>query len=343
MMSLSSPAAPSRTRMSNRSALSESRQCSVLARRCAPFPSSSELTPRFAGTTSRSPLGLVDRALAGDARALSRILTIVESRGEPGREVVDRLYPKTGSAQRLGITGPPGAGKSSLISRLIGSFRERGHRVAVIAVDPSSRFSGGATLGDRIRLLSHFDDPDVFVRSMASRGQRGGLSAATVEVAHVFDAADFDTILIETLGVGQDEIDVTRVVHTSIMIQVPGLGDAVQTLKAGFLEVGDLIAVNKSDLPGANILVRDLRAMLALNPMQIDVWHPEVVPVSAETGAGIPSLMDAIDKRTSYLEHGDRLSELRRNIARAEIELLVRAELERVLNTGDMARNAQLV
>jgi len=159
----------------------------------------------------------------------------------------------------------------------------------------------------------------------------------------VFDAAGFDTILIETLGVGQDEIDVTRVVDTSIMIQVPGLGDAVQTLKAGFLEVGDLIAVNKSDLPGANILVRDLRAMLALNPMQIDVWHPEVVPVSAETGAGIPSLMDAIDKRTSYLEHGDRLSELRRNISRAEIELLVRAELERVLNTGDMARNAQLV
>ncbi len=288
-------------------------------------------------------MGLVDRALAGDARALSRLLTIVENRGEPGREAVDRLYPKTGSANRLGITGPPGAGKSSLISRLVGAFRERRHRVAVIAVDPSSRFSGGATLGDRIRLLSHFDDPDVFVRSMASRGQRGGLSVATVEVAHVFDAAGFDTILIETLGVGQDEIDVTRVVDTSIMVQVPGLGDAVQTLKAGILEVGDLIAVNKSDLPGANILVRDLRAMLALNPMQIDDWHPVVVPVSAETGTGVPDLLDAIEKRMSFLEHGDRLRELRRDIARAEIELLVRADLERVLNTGDMDRNAQLV
>lgn len=288
-------------------------------------------------------MGLIDSALAGDQRALSRLLTIVENRGDAGRAVIERLYPRTGGAYRIGITGPPGSGKSSLISRLIASFREQGDRVAVVAVDPSSRFSGGATLGDRIRLLTHYDDPDVFVRSMASRGQRGGLAAATIDVAHVFDAAGFDTVLIETLGVGQDEIDVTRVVDTSVMVQVPGLGDAVQTLKAGIMEVGDVIAVNKSDLPGANALVRDLRAMLALNSLHQDAWHPEVVPVSAETGSGIPKLMEAIRKRAAFLDHDDRRQEHRQRLARAEIELLVRADLERILVSDDRARNARLV
>ncbi len=299
--------------------------------------------PRCAGTTSNSQLGLIDDALAGNARALSRLLTTVENRGETGRDAIDRLYPRTGRALRLGITGPPGAGKSSLISHLIRAFRERKERVAVVAVDPSSRSSGGATLGDRIRLLSHYDDPGVFVRSMASRGQRGGLSAATIDVAHVFDAAGFETILIETLGVGQDDIDVTRVVDTSIMVQVPGLGDAVQTLKAGIMEVGDVIAVNKADLPGANALVRDLRAMLTLVPLQGGDWHPEVVPVSAETGSGIPKLMEAIDKRTGYLDHGLRREEHRRNVARAEIELLVRADLERLLSSHGRDQDTQIV
>lgn len=288
-------------------------------------------------------MGLIDIALAGDRRALSRLLTIVENRGDRGREAIDRLYPLTGRAHRLGITGPPGAGKSSLINRLIVSFRERGDRVAVIAVDPSSRISGGATLGDRIRLLSHFDDPDVFVRSMASRGQRGGLAAATIDIAHVFDAVGFDTILIETLGVGQDEIDVTRIVDTSIMIQVPGLGDAVQTLKAGIMEVGDVIAVNKSDLPGANVLVRDLRAMLALNALQEDAWLPELIPVSAETGAGILKLMEAIGKRSAYLDENEHRQNQRRAVARAEIELLLRIELERLLATDGHDGNAQLI
>jgi LAO/AO transport system kinase len=288
-------------------------------------------------------LGLIDSALAGDTRALSRLLTIVENRGDPGREAIDRLYPRTGRAHRIGITGPPGAGKSSLISRLIESFRERGDRVAVVAVDPSSRLSGGATLGDRIRLLSHYRDPNVFVRSMASRGQRGGISAATIDLAHVFDAAGFDPVLIETLGVGQDEIDVTRVVDTSILVQVPGLGDAVQTLKAGIMEVGDLIAVNKADLPGANALVRDLRAMLAISQRSEDRWHPHVVALSAETGTGIPKLMEAIQKRTAFLDQDGRRRDLRRNIARAEIELLVRADLERRLATDDNGRHAQLI
>jgi LAO/AO transport system kinase len=288
-------------------------------------------------------LGLIERALAGDRHSLSRLLSIVENGGDFGREAVDRLYPKTGRACRIGVTGPPGAGKSSLISRLIGAFRDRGQRVAVIAVDPSSRFSGGATLGDRIRLLSHFGDPDVFVRSMASRGQRGGLAAATVDLAHVFDATGYETILIETLGVGQDEIDVTRVVDTSIMIQVPGLGDAVQTLKAGIMEVGDIIAVNKADLPGANVLVRDLRSMLALSPGTDDAWHPAVVPVSAETGHGVPELMDKIEQRTAYLGQADRLRDHRRAVARAEIELLVRANLERMLDSSQSKRSVRLV
>lgn len=288
-------------------------------------------------------MGLIDDALSGDRRSLSRLLTIVENGGASGRAAVDRIYAKTGHAKRIGVTGPPGAGKSSLISRLIDSLRERGERVAVIAVDPSSRFSGGATLGDRIRLLSHFEDPNVFVRSMASRGQRGGLAAATIDLAHVFDATGFDTILIETLGVGQDEIDVTRVVDAAVMVQVPGLGDVIQTLKAGIMEVGDIIAVNKADLPGASDLVRNLRSMLSLNPMQQDAWKPEVVPVSAETGTGISNLARTIDERIAYLEPEDRKREHRRGVAQAEIELLVRANLERLLKSDNADRTARLV
>jgi len=198
-----------------------------------------------------------------------------------------------------------------------------------VAVDPSSRSSGGATLGDRIRLTEHHADPNLFVRSMASRGQRGGLGAATVDIVHVLDAVGYDSIFIETMGVGQDEIDVHRVVDTTILVQVPGLGDAVQTLKAGIMEIGDVIAVNKCDLAGTATLVRDLRAMLALGTSSADEWENIVVPVSAGTGEGITELAKSIANHATYLRQGDRLIVRRRDAALAEVEMLVRADLER--------------
>lgn len=277
-------------------------------------------------------MGLIDRARGGEIGALARLLSVVEQGTDQGRAAIQRLYPMTGAAHRIGVTGPPGAGKSSLLHHLIAAFRKRGRRVAVVAVDPSSRASGGATLGDRIRLLSHYGDEAVFVRSLASRGQRGGLSASTIDVAHVLDAVGFDPILIETLGVGQDEIDIVRVVDTSISVQVPGLGDAIQTLKAGIMEVGDIIAVNKFDLPGASTLVRDIRAMLELTQRESGDWVPPVVPVSAATGAGVDDLMVAVDKRVSFLSDPARGAQRRMAIAQAEIDLLLRANLERRLS-----------
>lgn len=274
-------------------------------------------------------MGLIARATAGDIRALSRLVTLVENRDPLGLTALERLYPASGRAHRIGITGPPGAGKSSLIHLMLREYRAGGRKVAVVAVDPSSRSSGGATLGDRIRLMEHHADPGVFVRSMASRGQRGGLGAATLDVAHILDAVGFDPVIIETLGVGQDEIDIARMVDTTVLVQVPGLGDAVQTLKAGIMEIGDVIAVNKSDLSGATALVRDLRAMLAFGHPTGDGWRPVVAPVSAATGDGIAELVDVIDGHASHLRTEGRLLVRRRDAALAELESLIRADLER--------------
>ncbi len=288
-------------------------------------------------------MGLIDRAYSGDLLALSRLLTLVENRDPLGREALERLYPVSGRAHRIGITGPPGAGKSSLIHHLVAAFRDQHRKVAVIAVDPSSRMSGGATLGDRIRLLAHFADPGVFVRSMASRGQRGGLSAATVDVAHVLDAFGFDPVVIETLGIGQDEIDIDRVVDTTVLVQVPGLGDAIQTLKAGIMEIGDIIAVNKADLPGAGPLARDLRSMLAMGAMHGDSWIPPVLQVSAESGVGMRDLVGAISSHRSFLSAENRLRERRRAAAFAEIEAIIRVQLEQHFARNDESTILRLV
>lgn len=279
-------------------------------------------------------MGLLAEAAAGDIRSLARILTLVENRDPIGLTALDRLYPSSGVAHRIGVTGPPGAGKSSLIDHLIRSYRAHDRKVAVVAVDPSSRSSGGATLGDRIRLLGHHADPGVYVRSLASRGQRGGLSAATMDVAHVLDAVGFDPILIESMGVGQDEIDISRIVDTTVLVQVPGLGDTVQTLKSGIMEIGDIIAVNKADRPGVGALVRDLQRMIALGHPPVhgsDAWLPVVIPVSATTGDGISQLVDSLSKHSTFLEQSDQLSLRRKNAALAEVEFLIRAELERRL------------
>lgn len=273
-------------------------------------------------------MGLVDDALAGSVRATARLATLIENDDLRAVEALDRLYPHSGKAHTVGVTGPPGAGKSSLVNALVAAYRAAGSRVAVIAVDPSSPLSGGAALGDRIRMLEHHCDPGVFIRSAASRGRLGGLAPATAGLIHLFDAVGFDVVIVETVGVGQEEIDVVHYVESVVLVQVPGLGDGVQALKAGVLEVADIYVVNKSDLPGANQTARELRAMLTLSAEQKADWAPPVVDVSAKDGRGVRDLADALERHRAWLGTGSRLAERRREIAKREIGLQVRRLLE---------------
>jgi LAO/AO transport system kinase len=204
-------------------------------------------------------MGLVDDALGGNARALARLATHIENDDELASIALERLYPLSGKAHTIGVTGPPGAGKSSLVNTLVSRLRALGRTVAIIAVDPSSPLTGGATLGDRIRMLEHQGDPGVFIRSTASRGRTGGLAPTTSGLIHLFDAVGFDVVIVETVGIGQEEIDIIHYVESVVLVQVPGLGDSVQALKAGVLEIADLYVVNKADLPGANVTARELR------------------------------------------------------------------------------------
>ncbi|MCC6790353.1 MAG: methylmalonyl Co-A mutase-associated GTPase MeaB [Thermomicrobiales bacterium] len=273
-------------------------------------------------------MGLVDEALAGSIRATARLATLIENDDVRAAEALDRLYPHSGKAHTVGVTGPPGAGKSSLVNALVAAYRAAGSRVAVIAVDPSSPLSGGAALGDRIRMLEHHGDPGVFIRSAASRGRLGGLAPATAGLIHLFDAVGFDVIIVETVGVGQEEIDVVHYVESVVLVQVPGLGDGVQALKAGVLEVADIYVVNKSDLPGANLTARELRAMLTLSAEQKSGWAPPVVDVSAKDGRGVRELADALERHRAWLGAGGRLADRRREIAKREIGLQVRRLLD---------------
>ena len=239
------------------------------------------------------------------------------------------LYPKTGHAQTVGITGPPGGGKSTLVNRLAGLYRERAARVAIVAVDPSSPFSGGAILGDRIRMRERFLDDGVFIRSMASRGHAGGLARATARVVNVLDALGTDVVIVETVGVGQEEVDVIRVVDTVCLVTVPGLGDDIQAIKAGIIEIADVLVVNKADRPGADETARDLAHMLSLAKDR--PWKTPIVRTSAQSGDGLPQLIEAIDKHRAWSrDSGDHL-ERRRAAARGEVEVLLQEALLREL------------
>jgi LAO/AO transport system kinase len=246
---------------------------------------------------------LEQHMLAGDRRALARLLTLVED-GAPDvqRGVVARLHHRSGRARLIGITGSPGVGKSSVTSALVAALRERDRRVAVLAVDPSSPLTGGALLGDRIRMQAHHGDPGVFVRSMAARGHLGGLAAAVPAAVLVLDAAGFDDVILETVGVGQSEVDVAAMADTTLVVLAPGLGDSVQAAKAGILEVADVLVVNKSDQPGAGRLESELRGMLELGHVvgthTEDTWIPPLVRTVAVRGEGIAELVDAIDAHT---------------------------------------------
>jgi LAO/AO transport system kinase len=272
---------------------------------------------------------LLARARSGHKRSIARLVSVIEN-DEPGAaEAMRALYPATGRAQIVGVTGPPGGGKSTLVNRLAGRYRERAGRVAIVAVDPSSPFSGGAILGDRIRMRERFLDEGVFIRSMASRGHAGGLARATARVVNLLDALGSDVVLVETVGVGQEEVDVIRVVDTVCLVTVPGLGDDIQAIKAGILEIADVLVVNKADRPGADETARDLAQMLSLAKDR--PWKTPIVRTSAQSGDGLPQLIEAIDKHRAWSkESGDHV-ERRRAAARAEVEALLREALLREL------------
>ena len=281
--------------------------------------------------------GLVEQFRAGSRRALARLLTQVENDTPAGREALRALFGASGRAHIVGVTGPPGAGKSTLVNGLIGHWRGQGLTVAVVAIDPSSSLSGGATLGDRVRMMETWADEGVFIRSMATRGALGGLSATTRGVAWLFDAFGFDAIIIETVGVGQDEIEVARTAHTVLLLQVPGLGDDIQAIKAGVLEIADILVVNKADRPGAGELKRELAMMLSLGGhSQEGEWHPPIRETVAARGEGIATLAESIAAHERYLRAGGGWADRERAALLDEVQGLVRART--VARVGQLFR-----
>jgi LAO/AO transport system kinase len=286
---------------------------------------------------------LAKRVLAGDIRSASRLMRHIDD-GEAGAQAaLQTLFPKTGKAYVIGITGSPGAGKSTLTDRLIAHYRKQGKTVGVIAVDPTSPFTGGAILGDRIRMQDHATDPGVFIRSLATRGNLGGLSRATGDCIRVMDAMGRDVVLVETVGVGQDEIDIAQMAHTTVVVLVPGMGDDIQAIKAGILEVADLFAVNKSDLDGADRVVRELRQMLELRWAALGrhprkgkkkdegpaEWEPPILKVVAAKDHGVDELIEKIAGHRAFLEETGQKEEREQARAQMQFVTLLRERLVR--------------
>jgi LAO/AO transport system kinase len=263
---------------------------------------------------------LVERALAGERRAIGRLISLVEDGGPDLSTIMKAIYPHTGDAYSIGVTGAPGAGKSTLTEKIVACARGHGHSVGVLAIDPSSPFSGGALLGDRVRMQNHATDPDVFIRSMATRGHLGGIALATPEAVRVLDASGKDTVVIETVGVGQAEVEITDACDTTLVVVNPGWGDSVQAAKAGLMEIADVFVVNKSDRPGTKDTVRELRQMLELADAD---WKPPIVPTVAIKDEGTAELWDAVQNHRAYQEENGLLEQRRRRRISREIKEIV--------------------
>ena len=285
----------------------------------------------------------IDQLRSGDVRALARAISIVENRAPGWSDLLKALFPHSGKARVLGLTGPPGAGKSTLVDQLARYYRKHNRTVGIVAVDPTSPYTGGAILGDRIRMQDHFSDPGIYIRSMATRGSLGGLARATADVATVMDAAGRDLIMIETVGVGQDEVDIVRLADVTVVILVPGMGDDVQSIKAGIMEIADIFVINKSDREGADRVEREIRALQSL-AVRSDHWTPPTVKTVASDGSGISELVGAIADYEAYLQKENLV--LRHKVENWQerlIEMLRDALLEKAreqMPDGNVARYA---
>jgi LAO/AO transport system kinase len=286
---------------------------------------------------------VIERLRSGDARTLARAISMVENRAPGWAELLKALFPQTGHARILGLTGAPGAGKSTLVDQLAKHYRKENRTVGIIAVDPTSPYTGGAILGDRIRMQDHFSDPGIYIRSMATRGSLGGLARTTADVTTVMDASGRDLIMIETVGVGQDEVDIVRLADVTVVILVPGMGDDVQSIKAGIMEIADIFVINKSDREGAERVEREIRALQSL-AIRSDHWTPTIVKTVASDGTGINELVAAIAEYEEYLQKENLV--LQHNIENWQerlIEMLRDALLEKAreqMEDGNVARYA---
>ena len=253
---------------------------------------------------------LAERVLDGDIRAAARLMRDIDDRFKSAVTELKTLYPRTGNAYILGLTGPPGAGKSTLVDQIIAAYRKKDLLVGVVAIDPTSPFTGGAILGDRIRMNRHAEDPGVFIRSLATRGCLGGMSRSTMDVVNVMDAMGMDVVIVETVGVGQDEVDIVSTAHTTAVVMVPGMGDDIQAIKAGILEIGDVFVVNKADREGADRTARELSAMLEMKHPEPGAWLPHVLKTEGARGVGIDELIEEFEAHREYLKASGRLQRL---------------------------------
>lgn len=275
-----------------------------------------------------SETDLIDKVLAGEPRAIARAITAVENGDQTAAELMKSVFPHTGKALIIGITGAPGAGKSSLVDKLALHYKERGERIGIVCVDPSSPFSGGAILGDRIRMATLGLDKNVFIRSMATRGNLGGLSRSTVDAVAILDAAGFDKVIVETVGVGQDEVEIVKAADVSVVVLVPGMGDDIQAIKAGIMEIGDVFAINKADREGVLRTQKELEALLSL-AHRPDFWNPPIVKTIATENKGIEDLSAAIESYRAFQSEGDASLTRRQAIARWRLTELLRDRLVR--------------
>ncbi|HEU5361510.1 MAG TPA: methylmalonyl Co-A mutase-associated GTPase MeaB [Candidatus Deferrimicrobiaceae bacterium] len=279
--------------------------------------------------------------LSGDIQAAARLMRDLDDEIPSAHRTLKALYRHTGRAYILGVTGAPGAGKSTLVDCIIGHLREEGKTVGIVAIDPTSPFSGGAILGDRIRMQKHALDDGVFIRSLATRGHLGGLSKSTIDIVNVMDAMGKDVVIIETVGVGQDEVEIVKVAHTNLVLVVPGLGDDIQALKAGILEIADIFVVNKADREGADRTKQELETMVSMNTYGEGDWVPPVMPAVAQTGAGVPELLAEVDRHWKFVSREENLSRYRREKARVELmEILKKRLIEKAVD--DLAREGVL-